>query len=139
MQHQFSQVRTRRQEGEVFLPDSTVTVGGSWSKADSESTTIPMSTAPLTVVTQVIYRLDRLERHGAVVLATISASGTHKGTAGASDMSISISGTSAEEFVLDLSAGRVVRSQIETKTLMDMPQMGMTMPMRMIATKELVP
>ena len=54
-------------------------------------------------------------------------------------MSISMSGTSAEEFVLDLSAGRVVRSQIETKTLMDMPQMNMSMPMRMIATKELVP
>ncbi len=132
MQRQLSQVTSKLQL--PLMPEAAVTAGTTW--VDSQNVSLPMgAVGQMHSAARVTYRLERIEHQGGSILAVISGTGN---TTQASTM-MTASGTVTSEFVLDLSAGRLVKSTAVMNMTMSMSQMGQSIPMRSVATTVLVP
>src|SRR5712692_8371356 len=134
MQRQLSQVTSGRQLQLPLMPEAAVTAGTTW--VDSQNVSLPMgAVGQMHSAARMTYRLERMEHQGGSILAVISGTGT---TTQASTM-MTASGTVTSEFVLDLSAGRLVKSTAVMNMTMSMSQMGQSITMRSVATTVLVP
>ena len=113
-------------------------VGETWS--DSQAIAMPSGPMQLNGWVRLTYRLERLERRAGARVAVISTNGSLANSvdpAGAGP--ISMTGTMIGETAFDLDAGRLVRVSVTMNARMDSPQLGASVPMRMVMTMALVP
>ncbi len=130
----FSQMTNRGALQIPVLPEGAVTSGATW--ADSQSVALPVGASQSRTSLKVVYRLTRLERQPDALWAVISGSGTITSEAGG--MPMGSTGSIVSEFLLDLSAGRLVRATSTMNLVTDTPMLAQTIKMRVVATTVLV-
>lgn len=120
------------------FPEGPVRVGETWS--DSQAISMPAGPAQVSGWMRITYRLERLEQNGAARIAVLSANGTLANSGGAGGAGrFAMTGTMTAENVMDLDAGRLVRMGFTMNAQMEAPQLGASVPVRMVMTMRLVP
>jgi hypothetical protein len=118
------QITAASRRGSFNFPEAPIAVGATWT--DSQEVA-PGSRMAMT------YRLDRIDHPAGRTHATFSSTGTSSGGG-----AMAFNGKIASEFTLDLTAGRLVKFQMEMNGDTAVPQAGQSIPTRMVISTTLV-
>jgi hypothetical protein len=130
----FSPSMGSRQIQLPVLPHGPVTVGAIWT--DSQTVSSSAGAQEVRSTLRMTYRLERLDPHGDGFYAVIRGTGTVASAAAGTSMSAS--GSVANEIVLDLAVGRLVRATSATEITTDLSPGGQRIPLRLTASGVLV-